>query len=91
MSLPTRLENPVERDPHDFGSREFWKTAHCLTVRRWAEMSDEAARLRGLVEWADTLLCNVEPHSVVLDDAKAAEWDHARRMWRDEANKPQQA
>ena len=53
--------NPVMRDPHDFGSREFWKAANAHAVRRWAEATDEVMRLKALVEWADTIICSSQP------------------------------
>ena len=85
MSLPTRLENPVERDPHDFGSREFWKAANAHAVRRWAEMADENVQLKGLLAWAETILCNARPE----EEISAEEWRTALRNWRNAVHVPQ--
>jgi len=76
--------NPVMRDPHDFGSREFCKAANAHAVRRWAEATDEVMRLKALVEWADTIICSSQPDESVAKK----EWRTVTRNWRDQANTP---
>jgi hypothetical protein len=72
--------NPVLRDPEDFGSREFWKAANAHAVRRWAAEAEKVAQMQGLLDWAESLICNGVPMSHCTQD----EWDDAVNKWRDD-------
>jgi len=80
--IPNGPEDPTLPDPNDFGSREFWKAANHHAVRRWAEMADENVKLKGLLNWAETLLCNAKP----MEHCSQEEWDKVITQFRNRVN-----